>query len=101
MVVGRGGDGNAWQSTFDRLHGGTDRWDVLFVDASRFKIIVIPIIIDIVGYVLMTIPYLSWDYDDRKQNMVMEVLKARERATHGSLDGTEAPAEPAESEVVS
>ncbi len=50
----------------------------------------------------MSIPYFFWDYDDHKQNMVMEVLKARERATHGSMDGSEAPADaPAESEVVS
>ena len=36
----------------------------------------------------MTIPYLFWDYDDKKQAMVMEVLKAREEATGGNLDGT-------------
>ncbi|MBR2731784.1 MAG: MFS transporter, partial [Clostridia bacterium] len=83
-------------------YGFNSNWDVLFVDASRIRIIVIPIIIDIVGYVLMSIPYFFWDYDDHKQNMVMEVLKARERATHGSMDGREAPADaPAESEVVS
>ncbi len=71
-------------------YGFNSNWDVLFIDSSRINIIVVPIIIDIVGYVLMTIPYLKWDYDDRKQAMVMEVLKAREAATHGSLDGTEA-----------
>ncbi|MBR4767327.1 MAG: hypothetical protein IK085_11255, partial [Clostridia bacterium] len=70
-------------------HGFNSNWDVLFVDSSRINIIVIPIIIDIIGYVLMTIPYIKWDYDDRKQAMVMEVLKARETATHGSLDGSE------------
>ena len=37
----------------------------------------------------MTIPYLKWDYDDRKQAMVMEVLKAREAATGGNLGGEE------------
>ncbi len=71
-------------------YGFNSNWDVLFIDSSRINIIVVPIIIDIVGYVLMTIPYLKWDYDDRKQAMVMEVLKAREAATHGSMDGTEA-----------
>ena len=60
-------------------YGFNSNWDVLFIDDSRIKIIVIPIIIDIIGYVLMTIPYFFWDYDDRKQNSVMEVLKARER----------------------
>ena len=69
-------------------YGFNSNWDVLFVDSSRIKIIVIPIIIDIIGYVLMTIPYLFWDYDDKKQAMVMEVLKAREEATGGNLDGT-------------
>ncbi|MBR6005690.1 MAG: hypothetical protein IK063_05645, partial [Clostridia bacterium] len=70
-------------------YGFNSNWDVLFVDSSRINIIVVPIIIDIIGYVLMTIPYFKWDYDDRKQAMVMEVLKAREAATHGSLDGSE------------
>ena len=77
-------------------YGFNSNWDVLFIDSSRINIIVVPIIIDIIGYVLMTIPYLKWDYDDRKQAMVMEVLKAREAATHGSLDGSEAQDEPAE-----
>ncbi|MBR3551957.1 MAG: leucine-rich repeat protein [Clostridia bacterium] len=69
-------------------YGFNSNWDVLFVDSSRIKIIVIPIIIDIVGYLLMTIPYFFWDYDDKKQAQVMEILKAREEATHGSLDGS-------------
>ena len=29
----------------------------------------------------MTIPYLFWDYDNQKQNMVMEVLKRRAEVT--------------------
>ena len=81
--------------------GFNSNWDVLFVDASRIKIIVIPIVIDIIGYVLMTIPYLFWDYDDKKQAMVMEVLQARERATGGSLDGGHAEEAPALTEAVS
>ena len=40
-----------------------------------------PIIFDIVGYLLMTIPYFFWDYDDDKQNKVMEVLRRREEVT--------------------
>ena len=75
-------------------YGFNSNWDVLFVDSSRIKIIVIPIVIDIIGYFLMTIPYIFWDYDDRKQAMVMEVLKAREAATNGSLDGTRGDDEP-------
>ena len=61
--------------------GFNSNWDVLFIDESRIKIIVIPIIIDIIGYVLMTIPYLFWDYDDSKQNKVIQVLKRREEVT--------------------
>lgn len=75
--------------------GFNSNWDVLFIDESRIKIIVIPLIFDIVGYLLMTIPYLFWDYDDDKQNKVMEVLRRREEVTrkqydeeHGVTEGT-------------
>lgn len=61
--------------------GFNSNWDVLFIDSSRIKIIVIPIIFDIVGYLLMTIPYFFWDYDDDKQNKVMQVLRRREEVT--------------------
>ncbi|MDE6767854.1 MAG: MFS transporter [Eubacterium sp.] len=61
--------------------GFNSNWDVLFIDSSRIKIIVVPIIFDIVGYLLMTIPYFFWDYDDDKQNKVMEVLRRREEVT--------------------
>lgn len=62
-------------------YGFNSNWDVLFIDASRIKIIVIPILFDIAGYILMTIPYFFWDYDDDKQNKVMEVLRRREEVT--------------------
>ncbi len=74
--------------------GFNSNWDVLFIDESRTKIIVIPIIIDIIGYLLMTIPYLFWDYDDSKQNKVIQVLKRREEVTKAKEE-----AENAESEV--
>ncbi len=61
--------------------GFNSNWDVLFIDSSRVKIIVIPIIFDIVGYLLMTIPYMFWDYDDNKQSKVIEVLRRREEVT--------------------
>lgn len=61
--------------------GFNSNWEVLFIDESRAKIIVIPILIDIVGYLLMTIPYLFWDYDNDKQNKVMQVLKRRAEVT--------------------
>ncbi len=62
-------------------YGFNSNWDVLFIDDSRRYIIVIPIIVDVIGYFLMTIPYLFWDYDSKKQNMVMEVLKRRAEVT--------------------
>ena len=61
--------------------GFNSNWDVLFIDSSRVKIIIIPILFDIAGYLLMTIPYIFWDYDDNKQNKVMEVLRRREEVT--------------------
>ncbi len=62
-------------------YGFNSNWDVLFIDASRRNIIVIPLIVDVIGFFLMTIPYLFWDYDSKKQNMVMEVLKRRAEVT--------------------
>lgn len=62
-------------------YGFNSNWDVLFIDSSRRNIIVIPIIVDVIGFFLMTIPYLFWDYDSKKQNMVMEVLKRRAEVT--------------------
>ena len=61
--------------------GFNSNWDVLFVDMSRVKIIVIPILFDIVGFLLMTIPYFFWDYDSSKQNQVIQVLKRRAEVT--------------------
>ena len=61
--------------------GFNSNWDVLFVDMSRVKIIVIPILFDIVGFLLMTIPYFFWDYDSAKQNKVIQVLKRRAEVT--------------------
>ena len=62
-------------------YGFNSNWDVLFIDESRAKIIVIPLIIDVIGYVLMTIPYLFWDFDSTKHGKVMEVLKRRAEVT--------------------
>lgn len=66
--------------------GFNSNWDVLFVDASRFRIIIIPLIIDIIGFLLMTIPYFFWDYDNSKQNLVMQVLKRRAEVTEKALE---------------
>ncbi len=62
-------------------YGFNSNWDVLFIDDSRKYIVIIPLIIDAIGFFLMTIPYLFWDYDNKKQNLVMEVLKRRAEVT--------------------
>ncbi len=62
-------------------YGYNSNMEVLFIDSARRNIIVVPIIVDVVGFFLMTIPYLFWDYDSKKQNMVMEVLKRRAEVT--------------------
>lgn len=58
-------------------YGFSSNWDVLFIDDARLKIVVIPILIDVVGYLLMTIPYFFWDFDITKQTKVIQVLKRR------------------------
>ena len=67
-------------------YGFNSNWDVLFLDATRVKIIVIPLIIDTIGYLLMAIPFFFWDYTDDKQNKVMEVLRRREEVTRKQLE---------------
>ncbi len=62
-------------------YGYNSNMEVLFIDSARRNIIVIPILVDVIGFFLMTIPYLFWDYDSKKQNMVMEVLKRRAEVT--------------------
>ncbi|MBR2868655.1 MAG: hypothetical protein IKB88_06305 [Clostridia bacterium] len=62
-------------------YGFNSNWDILFLDSSRANIIIVPLLFDVVGFTLMTIPYFFWDYDSTKQNMVMEVLKKRAEVT--------------------
>lgn len=61
--------------------GFNSNWDVLFIDESRVNIVVIPILIDVIGFFLMTIPFLLWDYDAEKHRQVMAVLKRRAEVT--------------------
>lgn len=82
-------------------YGFNSNWDVLFIDSSRIKIIVVPIIFDIVGYLLMTIPYMFWDYDDDKQNKVMEVLRRREEVTRKQYEAEHDIEEPETAEIIS
>ena len=62
-------------------YGFNSNWEILFFDGSRANIVVVPLIIDAIGFFLMTIPYFFWDYDNAKQNMVMQVLKRRAEVT--------------------
>ena len=62
-------------------YGFNSNWDVLYIDSARFNIIAVPLIIDIIGYVLMTIPYFFWDYDNEKQTKVIQVLQRRAEVT--------------------
>ena len=58
--------------------GFTSDWDVLYMDDVRVKCMVIGIAFDLVGYLLMTIPYLFfWDFTDEKHREVMRVLQER------------------------
>lgn len=59
--------------------GFNSNWDVLFIDATRFGILAVPIGIDLIGHILMIFPYLFWDYNNEQHTYVMEVLKQRER----------------------
>ena len=61
--------------------GFNSNWDVLYIDSARFKIIAVPLIIDIIGFLLMTIPYFFWDYDNEKQTKVIQVLQRRAEIT--------------------
>ena len=67
-------------------YGYNSNWDILFVDDARRNIIAIPLIVDVIGFALMTIPYLFWDYDSKKQNLVMEVLKKRAQVTEKNAE---------------
>lgn len=58
--------------------GFNSNWDVLYIDSQRFSILAVPVLFDLVGHILMMIPYLFWDYDNEKHNYVIEVLKQRE-----------------------
>ena len=53
--------------------------------------IIIPLIIEIVGYFLMTIPFIFWDYDSSKQDKVMHVLQRRAEVTEKAMVNEESP----------
>lgn len=58
--------------------GFTSDWDVLYMDDVRIKCMLIGIAFDLVGYVLMIIPYVFfWDYTDEKHVEIMKILQER------------------------
>lgn len=58
--------------------GFTSDWDVLYMDDVRVKCMVVGIAFDLVGYLLMILPYIFfWDFTDEKHNEVMKVLQER------------------------
>ena len=60
-------------------NGFNSNWDVLYIDSARFNILAVPLIFDLIGFVLMIIPYLFWDFNNPQHEYVMEVLKQREK----------------------
>ena len=60
-------------------NGFNSNWDVLYIDSARFNILAVPLMFDLVGFVLMIIPYLFWDFNNPQHEYVMEVLKQREK----------------------
>ncbi|MBQ7639191.1 MAG: MFS transporter [Clostridia bacterium] len=58
--------------------GFTSDWDVLYMDDVRIKCMIIGIAFDLVGYILMMLPYIFfWDYTDEKHVEIMKVLQQR------------------------
>ena len=60
-------------------NGFNSNWDVLYIDSARFNILAVPLIFDLVGFVMMIIPYMFWDFNNPQYEYVMEVLKQREQ----------------------
>ncbi len=68
--------------------GFTSDWDVLYMDDVRIKCMVIGIAFDLVGYLLMILPYIFfWDFTDEKHLEVMKVLQ--ERADRAKAEDTD------------
>ena len=57
--------------------GFNSNWNILFFDASRFGILAVPLAFDLVGHLLMMIPYFFWDYNIDQHEYVISVLKQR------------------------
>lgn len=58
-------------------NGFNSNWNILFFDDVRFSILAIPLAFDLVGHLLMMIPYFFWDYNNTQHEYVIRVLKQR------------------------
>ena len=58
-------------------NGFNSNWDVFLIDASRFKLLAIPLAIDLVGHIFMMIPFGFWKYNNTQHDYVMKVLVQR------------------------
>ena len=60
------------------LTGGfNSNWDVFFIDTARFRLLAIPLAIDLVGHLFMMIPFSFWKYNNTQHDYVMKVLVQR------------------------
>lgn len=59
-------------------NGFNSNREALLLASARFKILAIPFIFDVVGHLLIAIPYLFWDYNKKEHEYVIDVLKQRE-----------------------
>ncbi len=57
--------------------GFNSNWNILFFDDVRFGILAVPLACDLVGLLLMMIPYFFWDYNNHQHEYVIGVLKQR------------------------
>ena len=70
-------------------NGFNNQYDILFLDSARNGILIIPILVDLIGYLLMVIPPLFWNYNIDQHEYVIKVLKQREKlANEGYLPAT-------------
>ncbi len=59
-------------------NGFNSNWDILYIDSARFNIVAVPLLFDLIGFLLMIVPYIFWDFNNPQHKYVMEVLKQRE-----------------------
>lgn len=70
-------------------NGFNNRYDILFLDSARNGILIIPLVIDLIGFIFMTIPPLFWDYNIDQHEYVMKVLIQRSKlAEEGYIPAT-------------